>query len=119
MSTMTTDSVWMSYEQYIAEKEWLMKAERRLVKEMAKKFGAGPLTRFVMSTIRQQQEKELEDKYLNQIVSFNNAPGKSVLGKVMRLSVWPKDGVEQVRLTVNNNIYTCDLEYFEDNIKIL
>lgn len=113
-------SHWMSYIQYEFQKAWRHDVEVALLREHGLGWIAGLTTKeqFEMEE-RQQIEKRLEEKYLNQLVSYTTSLGKSDLGKVMRISVWPKGGVQEVSVQIANKLYKCDLEYFEENIQIL
>jgi hypothetical protein len=68
---------------------------------------------------REQQEKDLEIKYLNQIVSFQTVKGRLMMGKVMRISFWPSKGEEMVHVQIANSLHEVDLDYFEENTTIL
>lgn len=68
---------------------------------------------------RQEQEKELENKYLNQVVSYLQPKRGTLIGKINRISFWPKDGQEVVTFEIGNKNHESDLDYFEENCTIL
>jgi len=72
-----------------------------------------------MEKSRAEQEKQLTEKYLNQVISYQKPKGGTLVGKVNRISFWPKKGEELVQFEVGSKMYDCDLDYFEENTIIL
>jgi hypothetical protein len=68
---------------------------------------------------REELEKRLTAKYLNQIVSHVTISGRTTVGKVMRLAVWPESGHERVHVQIGNTLHKLDVEYFEQHTTVL